>query len=74
MICNIWEKEKALVGALGANVSLGGFRVWIEKAGRTIHEVMPFFNDFLVIAQVAVALATLVYIILKIRKVLRKTE
>ena len=61
------------MAALGANVTLGlGKRV--AQLVASIHKIMPCLNDLLVIAQIAVALATLVYMVLKIRKILKQKK
>ncbi len=66
------EGEGRLLGVLGANVTLGGFRVVAEEAHMRLIHLMPFVNDLLILVQVAVGLATLVYMIIKIRKVIKK--
>ena len=70
----LFEGEKRLFGFLGANVTLGGVRAVVEKAHLGLQSFMPCLNNLLVLVQIAVALATLVYMILKIRKVWRKTQ
>jgi hypothetical protein len=68
----IIEGERRLLGVLGANVTLGGVRVVAEKAHNQIADLMPLCSDLLVLVQVAVGIATLVYMIIKIRKITKK--
>lgn len=66
------EGESRLFGVLGANVTLGGVHAVAEKAHTKLVPMLPLISDILVLVQVAVGVATLVYMILKIRRVLRK--
>ena len=62
--------ESRLFGALGANLTLGGVR--LAEAHTALIDVMPIVSDILVFVQVAVGIATLIYMVLKIRKILKK--
>jgi len=68
----IVEGESRLLGMLGANATLGGVRVVAEKTHTHLYNIMPVCSDLLIIVQVAVGVATLVYMVLKIRKILKK--
>lgn len=70
----LFEGESRLFGILGANVTLGGARVALEDIHLGLQKIMPCLNELLVLVQIAVALATLVYMVLKIRKVWRKVS
>lgn len=66
-IRNILEGEGRLFGAIGANLGLG----WLKQATVVkLSPFMPFLEQLLTVAQIAVALATLVYMALKIRRVI----
>jgi hypothetical protein len=65
---SILEGESKLFGFLGANATLGGLQVAITTK---LQSLMPCINNLLSLAQLAVAVATFIYIVLKIRKVLR---
>ncbi len=73
-ISSLVEGEGRLLGVLGANVTLGGVRVAVDQAHASLQKLMPCLNNMLVVVQIAVALATLVYMIMKIRKVWRKLD
>lgn len=68
------EGERRLFGFLGANLTLGGVRVVTEKVHTGLQSLMPCLNNVLVLVQIAVAVATLVYMVLKIRKVWKKLD
>lgn len=68
----IVEGEGKFFGVLGTNATLGGVRLFVDNAHAKLVNVMPFINDMLVIVQVAVGVATFVYIVLKICKVIKK--
>ena len=70
----LFEGEGRLFGFLGANITLGGFRVAVEKANLGLQSLMPCLGNLLIVVQIAVALATLVYMILKIRRIWRKSK
>ncbi len=72
MLSSIFEGESRLFGFLGANVTLGGARAVVEKANLGLQRLMPCLDNMLVLVQIAVAVATLIYMVLKIRKVWRK--
>lgn len=74
MLSSIVNGERRLFGFLGANISLGGIRIGMERVHTALEKCMPCLNDLLVIAQIAVALTTVVYIALKIRKLLRQKQ
>lgn len=74
MLGSLVEGESRLFGFLGANLTLGGFRLAVEKANLGLQRFMPCLEHLLILAQIAVALATLVYMVLKIRKVWRKVK
>jgi len=65
---SVFQGESRLFGFLGANVTLGGVRVAVEKVHLGLESVMPYLHHLLVLAQIAVAVATLVYMIVKIKK------
>lgn len=67
----ILEGEGRLLGYLGANVTLGGFHA---ATVNQIQCLMPMIRNLLEITQLAVATATLIYILMKIRRVWKKTE
>jgi len=66
------EGEGKLFGAIGANVTLGGARAAVEQAPTWLDKCMPLLNNSLVLVQVAVGIATLVYMVIKIRKILKR--
>lgn len=70
----LFEGEARLFGFLGANLTLGGLRAVVEKANLRLQMFMPCLENLLVLVQIAVALATLVYMILKIRRVWKKVS
>lgn len=63
-----------MFGALGLNLTLGGVRAISEKVHASLITVMPLVNDLLIVVQVAVGIATLVYMTIKIRRVLQKKK
>lgn len=65
------EGEGRLLGFLGANVTLGGFHA---ATVNQIQSLMPMIRNLLEFTQLAVAAATLIYVLLKIRRVWKKTE
>jgi hypothetical protein len=71
-LASLVEGEGKLFGFLGANVTLGGAKAVVDKAHTQLDHFMPILNNSLVLVQVAVGLATLVYMVLKIRKILKK--
>ena len=66
---SIIEGEGRLFGVIGANVTLGGVRA---AATTGLQNLMPLLSNLLVVAQLGIAIATFVYMILKIRKILRQ--
>lgn len=70
-IRSLVEGESKLFGFLGANATLGGLQVTLTTK---LQSIMPCLNNLLVLAQIGVALATFVYVLLKIRKVLRERK
>ena len=72
-LSDILEGERKLFSVLGANVTLGGVKL-ATKAHQVWTNVMPALNDILTVVQILVALATLVYMLFKIRKIARKGE
>ena len=73
-LSSLVEGEGRLLGVLGANLTLGGTRIWVQKAHATLESFMPCLNDVLVLVQIAVAVATLIYMALKIKKIYRKLD
>ena len=71
-ICSVFEGERRLLGVLGANVGLGGIKGGLARAQQHWTDLMPNLPSILTSVQILVALATLVYMALKIRKLLRK--
>jgi hypothetical protein len=69
VLSTIFEGESRLFGFLGANVTLGGARVALEKSDIGLQSFMPCLANMLVVMQILVALATLVYMVLKVRRV-----
>jgi hypothetical protein len=63
------EGEGRLLGFLGANAGFEGLHVAVTNK---LDHLMPMLTNLLTVAQLAIAGATFVYMILKIRKVLRK--
>jgi hypothetical protein len=68
------EGEGRLLGLLGANATLGGVRVLADTWHIRLMKLMPLCADVLVLIQVAIGIATLVYMLLKIRKILQKSK
>jgi hypothetical protein len=64
----LFEGEGKLLGVLGTNVFLGGAKV-ATTAQVIWTSVMPNLSSILTIVQILVASATLVYMTLKIRKI-----
>jgi hypothetical protein len=67
----IVEGEGRLLGFLGANVTLGGLHAATVSH---IQSLMPMIKNLLELTQLAVATATFIYVLLKIRRVWKKTE
>jgi hypothetical protein len=63
------QGESRLFALLGTNVTLGGFKSMLESTHQSLESLVPACTDLLVIIQVAIGLATLIYMILKIKKV-----
>jgi hypothetical protein len=64
----LFEGERRLVGALGANVALGG----VKSAHHFMTAETHLFTNILTVVQILVAVATLTYMLLKVRKILKK--
>jgi len=67
----IFEGEARLLGVLGANATLGGARLAFTTG---LHNLMPLLTDCLVVIQIGVALATFIYMLLKIRRILKQRK
>lgn len=48
--------------------------MWLQKAHANLESFMPYLDDVLTLVQIAVALATLIYMALKIKKIYRKID
>jgi hypothetical protein len=66
---SIVRGESRLFALLGTNVTLGGLKSMLENTHKSLESLVPACSDLLVIIQVAIGLATLVYMILKIKKI-----
>lgn len=77
MLSAVMKDEKALVGWLSANVSLGGAHYGVDRV-KSVHDwldpFMPLMSDLLTVGQVLVALATVVYMVLKVRKLWKQRK
>jgi hypothetical protein len=63
------EGEGRLLGFLGANATLGGVQA---AATAKLQTFMPLLENLLTVTQIAVAIATLIYMIFKIRKIMHQ--
>lgn len=72
MFSSVVQGESRLFTVLGTNATLGGVKLALEKTHRGLESLLPCANDIIVITQVAIGVATLIYMVLKIRKILTK--
>lgn len=70
-ISAVIEGERKLFCALGANAGLGGAKV---VAHQWWSAVLPNLTNILTVAQILVASATLVYMVIKIERILRNKK
>lgn len=68
----LFEGERRFAGVLGVNAGIGGIKAAALKAHNFMSTETHVFTNTLTVVQILVAVATLVYVILKIRKVLKK--